>query len=74
MYMGPISRAKAPAKAPVRRSAGTAMLLVSALVMLPWLAGYVLFAGAALVFRLASKAPRALLDMIDYAGTVALGR
>lgn len=74
MYIGPIVRAKAPVKTPVRRSVGTVVLLVSGLVMLPWLAGYALFAGVALAFRLAGRAPRALLDMIDYAGEIALGR
>lgn len=74
MYMAPIVRAKAPVSTTARRLTGAAVLPLSALVMLPFLAGYAIYAGVALGLRGAGKAPRALVDMIDYAGTAILGR
>jgi hypothetical protein len=74
MYMGPITRAK-PAVSPlVRRSVGAVALPVAGVVMLPFLAGYALYAGVALTARGLLAAPRALGEMVDYAGEVLVGR
>ncbi|QNA85972.1 hypothetical protein G4G27_19775 [Sphingomonas sp. So64.6b] len=74
MYMAPIVAAKAPASTPARRIVGAVVLPLSAAVMLPFLAVYALYAGTVLALRAIPKAPRALLDAVDYAGSVALGR
>lgn len=74
MYMAPITAAKAPTSTAVQRLVGIAVLPVSAVIMVPFLAGYAIYAVTALSLRGLSKAPRALLDMIDYAGQVTLGR
>lgn len=72
MYMAPIVRST-PVSATVRRATGAVVLPLSALVMLPFLAGYAVYAAVALGVRGATRAPRALLDMVDYAGSVVLG-
>lgn len=74
MYMAPITRAKAPPSAGVRRGVGVVALPVAGIVMVPFLAGYALYAGMALSVRAIAAAPRALGDMIDYAGEVLVGR
>lgn len=74
MYMGPVIAARAPAATPLRRAVGVPVLLLAAIVMLPWLAVNALVAGVALGWRGARRLPAVLLAMIDYAGTVALGR
>jgi len=74
MYMAPVTAAKAPVSTPLQRGVGLVVLPVSVLVMAPFLAGYALYAATMLALRGIGKAPRALLDMIDYAGRVALGR
>lgn len=74
MYMAPIVAAKAPVSTTKQRMVGLAVLPVSAVVMVPFLAGYAIYAVLALAVRGLFKAPRALLDMVDYAGQVALGR
>ena len=74
MYMAPITAAKAPVSTTAQRIVGFAVLPVSALVMVPFLVGYAIYAVTALSLRGIFKAPRALLDMVDYAGQVALGR
>jgi len=71
MYMERIVAAPAvakPAATPALRAlVGVPILLLSLLLMVPWLAGVALFAIVALVLR-------ALVEMVNYAGTVALGR
>ena len=75
MYMAPIVAAKPPiTTTTAQRLTGLVVLPVSALVMVPYLAGYAVYAATVLAVRGAWKAPRALLDMVDYAGKVALGR
>lgn len=73
MYMAPIVRAKAPVSVTARRLTGLVVLPVSAVFMVPFLAAYAVYAGVTLGIRSIGKAPRALLDMIDYAGTAVLG-
>lgn len=73
MYMAPIVRARAPVSPTARRVTGAIVLPLSAAVMLPFLAGYALYAGLALGVRGVIKAPRTVLQMVDYAGTVILG-
>ena len=74
MYMAPITAAKAPVSTTAQRLTGLVVLPISAVVMVPFLAGYAVYAVVALGARGLAKAPRALLDMVDYAGQVALGR
>ncbi|WP_332788607.1 hypothetical protein [Sphingomonas sp. GB1N7] len=74
MYMAPITAAKAPVSTTAQRVTGLIVLPISAVVMVPFLAGYAVYAVAALGVRGLIKAPRALLQMVDYAGQVALGR
>ncbi|MGY4395162.1 hypothetical protein ACVWZA_000323 [Sphingomonas sp. UYAg733] len=74
MYMAPIVAAKAPASTTARRVVGAIVLPLCAAVMLPFLAVYALYAGTVLALRAIPKTPRALLDAVDYAGSVALGR
>ncbi len=57
-----------------RRIAGVPMLAFAAMVMLPWFAFYAVVAAAVLGARGLIAAPRALVDAVDYAGKVALGR
>jgi hypothetical protein len=73
MYMAPIVRSKAPVSVMRRRLSGGVMTPLAVLFMLPWLALYALYAGTVMTVRGVSKAPRALLQMIDYAGTAVLG-
>ena len=73
MYQAPIVRSKA-ASVPVRRSVGVVALLVSVLVMVPWLLLNALFGAVVLGAKGAIAVPRALLQMIDYAGGVFVGR
>ena len=74
MYMAPITRAKAPPSAAVRRTVGAIAVPVAGVVMVPFLAGYALYAGAVLAVRGLVAAPRALGDIVDYAGEVLVGR
>jgi hypothetical protein len=74
MYMAPITAAKAPVSTTAQRLTGLVVLPVSAMVMVPFLVGYAVYAVAALGLRGLFKAPRALREMVDYAGQVALGR
>ena len=74
MYMAPIVRAKPPVTALARRATGAVVLPLAVAVMAPFLAAYALYAGAALALRGLSKAPRLLVDAIDYSGSVVLGR
>lgn len=74
MYMQKIVRAQAETSPLARRLLGVPVLALSAVVMVPWLALYGLWSAIAIAVRAAPKAPRTLLDMVDYAGTVALGR
>ena len=74
MYMAPIVRSKAPVSAFARRATGAVVLPLSVAFMVPFLAAYAVYAGLALSVRTVAKAPKALLDMVDYAGTAILGR
>lgn len=73
MYMAPIVRSKAPVSIMRRRLSGGVVLPLAVLFMLPWLALYALYAGTMLAVRGIVGAPRALLQMVDYAGTTVLG-
>lgn len=73
MYMAPIVRANPPVSIMQRRLSGGVVMPVAVLFMLPWLALYGLYAGAVLAVQGVTKAPRAFLKMIDYAGTAVLG-
>jgi hypothetical protein len=77
MYMGPITAAAPtrPASRPALRAAvGVPVLLLSGAVMLPWLAVNAAVAGIVFGGRALVASPRALVQAIDYAGRVALGR
>lgn len=74
MYIAPIVRAKPPVSAVVRRATGAVVLPLSAAVMLPFLLVYAVYAGVALTLRALAKLPRTLVEMVDYAGSVVLGR
>ena len=73
MYMAPIVRTKAPVSTIARRATGAVVLPLSVAFMVPFLAAYAVYVGLALSVRAIVKAPRALLDMVDYAGTAILG-
>ena len=74
MYMAPIVAAR-PASSPLaRRLVGAPVLLVSVAVMAPWLAVNAIVSAAVLGGGAIGRAPRAVLQAIDYAGEVALGR
>lgn len=73
MYMAPITAA--PATSPALRAAvGIPVLMLSVLVMLPWLAVNVAVSALVIGVLALARGPRALLQMIDYAGKTALGR
>ena len=74
MYMERIVAAKAPASPVLRRSVGIVVMLTSIAVMAPFLAICAVWAGAVLGLRALAALPRTLVQMVDYAGTVALGR
>ncbi|GAA0317082.1 hypothetical protein GCM10009087_29330 [Sphingomonas oligophenolica] len=74
MYMAPIIRTKAPVSTIARRATGAVVPPLSVAFMVPFLAVYAAYAGLALSARTVARAPRALLDMIDYTGTAILGR
>lgn len=57
-----------------RRLWGLAVLLAGAAAMLPWLAANAAVSGTVAGVAALAQAPRALLQAIDYAGGVALGR
>ena len=64
MYMAPVTRAaRSPARPGLRRVVGVPVLLLAALVMVPWLLVNVLMLSA-----------RFGMQAVDYAGQVALGR
>ena len=68
MYMAPITRAAPVAARPaLRRAVGLPVLLLAALVGLPWLLLNIATAAAMLLVRF-------LVQAVDYAGQVALGR
>ena len=74
MYMAPIVRAR-PASSPLaRRLVGAPVLIVSVAVMAPWLAVNALVSAVMLGGGTVARAPRVVLQAIDYAGEVALGR
>ena len=90
MYMGPIvaadtaappagfsivrTPARAPSGAVSRFVTGVPVLALATVVMVPWLVGHTLAAGALIGLRSLPGAPRTLLSAIDYAGRIALGR
>lgn len=68
MYMAPITRtAPPPARPALRLSVGVPVLLLALLVGLPWLVLNLLLAGLLLGGRF-------VLETMDHAGQVALGR
>lgn len=73
MYMAPIARTKPPVSAMRRRLAGGVAMPLALLFMLPFLTLYAIYAATMLTVHGAARAPRALLQMIDYAGTAVLG-
>ncbi|WP_305172559.1 hypothetical protein [Sphingomonas aurea] len=81
--MGPITAAapleldvvvSRPSSPLVRRAVGVPVLLVAAAAMLPWMALNAAVAGVVLGARGIAAAPKAVVQAIDYAGTVVLGR
>lgn len=89
MYMGPITAAdvqpgqlapvapetaRTPAHPVLRMAVGVPVLLLAALVMLPWAAVIAISAGVFLGVRSVLAAPRAVAQAADYAGRIALGR
>jgi hypothetical protein len=89
MYMGPITAADVqpdgresnlakaagtPAHPILRMAVGVPVLLLAALVMLPWAAVIAVSAGVFLGVRSVLAAPRAVAQAADYAGRIALGR
>lgn len=74
MYMAPIVRAKPPVSATLRRATGAVVLPLSAVVIIPFLAAYAVYAGVMLTLRGLARAPRTLSEMVDYAGDVVLGQ
>lgn len=73
MFMAPITAARAPVSPTLRRVTGAVVLPLSAVVMVPFLAGYAVYALIALALRGLVKAPHALVECVDYAGTAVLG-
>lgn len=73
MYMAPIVRAKPPVSTTLRRATGAVVLPVSVVVMLPFLAVYAVYGGIALALRSLTRAPRALVEIVDFAGSTVLG-
>ena len=71
MYMAPIVKAPheiaPPASPALRRAVGLPVLVIAAVVALPWMAVQGLVAGVVL-------GGRGIVQAIDYAGAVALGR
>jgi hypothetical protein len=72
MYMAPIVKApsqiaQTPAHPALRRAVGLPVLAIAGVVALPWMAVQGLVAGIVL-------GGRGVVQAIDYAGTVALGR
>ncbi len=73
MYMAPIVRTKPTVSVMRRRLAGGVVMPLAVLFMVPWLALYAVYAAGVLTVQGVARAPRALLQMIDYAGTAVLG-
>jgi hypothetical protein len=73
MYMAPVVRTKPAVSVMRRRLSGGVVMPLAVLFMLPFLTLYALYAVTMLTVQGAAKAPRALLQMIDYAGTAVLG-
>ena len=68
MYMAPIVKATpVPTRPALRRAIGVPVLALAVAVALPWMA-VLLLAGLCMV------AARMLVEAVDYAGTIALGR
>lgn len=73
MYHAIVARAQEPA--PVLRAViGVPVLLLAALIMLPWLVLNAAVSATVLMGRGLIHGPRALVQAVDYAGRVALGR
>ena len=74
MYMAPVVRAR-PASSPLaRRLVGAPVLMLSVAVMVPWLAVNAAVSAVVLGGLALGRGPKALVEAIDYAGEVALGR
>jgi hypothetical protein len=73
MYMAPIIRTKPAVSVMRRRLSGGVVMPLAVLFMLPFLTLYAIYAATVLGVQGMVKAPRALLQMIDYAGTAVLG-
>lgn len=73
MYMAPIVRTKPAVSVMRRRLSGGVVMPLAVLFMLPFLTLYAIYAATMLGVQGMVKAPRALLQMIDYAGTAVLG-
>lgn len=74
MYMAPIVRARPAAPAALRVAAGAPVVLFATLLMLPWLAAIAIVTMLVVGIESLAAAPRALVQAIDHAGRVALGR
>jgi hypothetical protein len=72
--MGPITRAKPAPSLAIKRAVGAPVLLLSALFMVPFLAGYAVYGVTAVAIRSLANLPKTLVGMVDYAGEVILGR
>ena len=74
MYMAPLARSRPVSSIAARRLVGALALLLSVAMVAPWLAVNA-FVSAIVIGGLAiGRGPRALLQAIDHAGEVALGR
>jgi hypothetical protein len=73
MYMAPIIRTKPAVSVMRRRLSGGVVMPLAVLFMLPFLTLYAIYAVTVLTVQGVARAPRALLQMIDYAGTAVLG-
>jgi hypothetical protein len=73
MYMAPIVRTKPAVSVMRRRLSGGVVMPLAVLFMLPFLTLYAIYAATMLGVQGVARAPRALLQMIDYAGTAVLG-
>lgn len=73
MYMAPIVRAKAPVSVAKRRLTGVLVVPLALIGMLPFLAGYALYATLVLSVHGMTKLPHALVEMVDYGGRAILG-
>ena len=74
MYMESIVAAKAPVSATQRRVAGSLLVLLSVVMMLPWLTVMAIYPATTFGLRAMIALPATLIQAIDHAGDRALGR